>query len=168
MFEHARQRLSFAADRVSYAKADLFDPGWTRALDGQFDAAVSAIAIHNLRDPKRIRGVYNEIFPLVKPGGCFLNYDRIPAATGVLDAAYRHASLLAEQQRIKAQTGQERSPAEIEQQMAHGHRIGPRHLPPGEPATLENQLRWLREAGYDASDCMWKDMQVAIIGGFRA
>lgn len=122
MFEHARQRLAWAGDRVSYVKADLFDPAWSRAVGGPFDAAVSAIAIHNLRDPRRIRAVYGEICPLLKPGGCFLNYDRVTAAK------------------------------------------------PGQPAevgTLENQLRWLREDGFDVSDCLWKDGAATIMGGFR-
>ncbi|HLG72899.1 MAG TPA: methyltransferase domain-containing protein [Chloroflexota bacterium] len=128
MFEHARRNLAWAGDRMSYVKADLFDPKWNKVFGEQFDAVVSAIAIHNVRQPARIRGIYHEIFPLVKPGGCFLNYDRMPMSTPAL----------------AAQTAGE------------------------EPAILENQLRWLREGGFDASDCLWKDMQVAIFGGFRA
>jgi hypothetical protein len=85
----------------------------------------------------------------------------------VLSAVYQHVALMAEQQRVKAETGQEKSLAEIQRLMEQGQRIGPRELPPGEPANLENQLRWLREAGFDASDAIWKDGSVAIIGGFR-
>ena len=128
MFEHARHNLSWAGDRMSYVKADLFDPAWNKAFGEQFDAVVSGIAIHNIRLPDRIRGIYREIFPLVKPGGCFLNYDRVPLSTPAF-AREPHSA---------------------------------------EPAILENQLRWLREAGFDASDCLCKDMQVAIFGGFRA
>ncbi|HEX6512200.1 MAG TPA: hypothetical protein VF157_07880, partial [Chloroflexota bacterium] len=137
------------------------------AIEGQFDAIVSAIAIHNVRDPERIRGIYAETFPLVKPGGCFLNYDRVPAASAVLAGAYRQASLVAEQQRIKAETGQLKSLDDIERDMVRSHRMDPRQQFAGEPASLENQLRWLREAGYDASDCLWKNMQVAMLGAFR-
>ena len=35
-----------------------------------------------------------------------------------------------------------------------------------EPATLENQLRWLREAGFRDVDCFWKNPPAVIIGGF--
>jgi tRNA (cmo5U34)-methyltransferase len=168
MFEHAKRNLAWAAERVSYVKADLFDPAWNKAFAGQFDAVVSGIAIHNLRDPKRIRGVYTEVFPLIAPGGCFLNYDRIPSTSPVLSSAYRHGAIVAEQQRIKAETGQEKSLAEIQRLVEQGQRIGPRELPPGEPANLENQLRWLREAGFDASDAIWKEGSVAIIAGLRA
>jgi hypothetical protein len=41
-----------------------------------FDLVVSAIAIHNLRDPKKIFACYRAIHGLLKPGGCFLNCDR--------------------------------------------------------------------------------------------
>ncbi len=35
-----------------------------------------------------------------------------------------------------------------------------------EPATLENRLRWLREAGFRDVDCFWKNPPAVIIGGF--
>ena len=38
---------------------------------------VSSIAIHNVRSPDIIRAIYDETFSLVKPGGCFLNFDRM-------------------------------------------------------------------------------------------
>jgi hypothetical protein len=39
----------------------------------------------------------------------------------------------------------------------------------GRAATLAlaNHLEWLRQAGFDEVDCLWKDMRRAIIGGFR-
>lgn len=164
MFEHAKRRLSSAAGRVSFVKADLLDPNWNSAFQEQFDTVVSAIAIHNVRAPERIRGIYGEIFPLVKPGGCFLNYDLVFPTTPELARIYRHASLVARQQQIKAETGVEKSLAQIDQELPQGRTPEQR---PGEPATLENQLRWLREAGFEASDCLWKDLQTAIVGGFR-
>ena len=37
--------------QVEYAAGDLREPGWVRQVGGPFDLVVSAIAIHNLRDP---------------------------------------------------------------------------------------------------------------------
>jgi SAM-dependent methyltransferase len=119
MLVRARQRLAWASDRVSFVKSDLQEPAWTRELANPFDAVVSALAIHNVRHPLRIREIYREIFGLVKPGGCFLNCDLFFGARG------------------------------------------------GEAASLENQLRWLREAGFDAVNCFWKELPSAIVGGTR-
>ena len=44
MFEHARERLSDAVDRISFVAGDLRDPDWTDGLEGTFDAVVSSIA----------------------------------------------------------------------------------------------------------------------------
>ncbi len=77
MFAHARERLAWAADRVSYAKGDLMEPAWTKDLGAPFDAIVSAIAIHNVRYPERIHAIYDEIAALLSPGGCFINCDLV-------------------------------------------------------------------------------------------
>ena len=75
MLDQARQRLAAHAARVKYALADLRDPAWTRAVGGLFDLAVSAIAIHNLRDLGEIAASYRGIAAVLKPDGVFLDYD---------------------------------------------------------------------------------------------
>ena len=63
--------------RVDYVIADFSKPGWSRVIHGSFDAIVSTIAIHNVRVPGIIEGIYRELFQLLKPGGCFLNLDLV-------------------------------------------------------------------------------------------
>ena len=76
MLDQARQRLASRSDRLSYVICDLTDPSWPQQVGGPFDLAVSAIALHNLRDPEKIFACYRPIRDLLKPGGCFLNCDR--------------------------------------------------------------------------------------------
>jgi ubiquinone/menaquinone biosynthesis C-methylase UbiE len=76
MLDRARQRLADRSHRLRYVLCDLRDPSWPQKVGGPFDLAVSAIAIHNLRDPKKIFAGYRAIHDLLKPGGCFLNCDR--------------------------------------------------------------------------------------------
>jgi tRNA (cmo5U34)-methyltransferase len=76
MLDQARQRLAGPADRLRYVRCDLTDPSWPQQVGGPFDLAVSAIALHNLGDPKKIYACYRAIRDLLKPGGCFLNCDR--------------------------------------------------------------------------------------------
>ena len=75
MLAEAKRRLAPYAGRVGFALADLTDPAWSERLGGPFDLAVSAIAIHNLRDTAAIAAAYRGVARLLKPGGLFLDYD---------------------------------------------------------------------------------------------
>jgi ubiquinone/menaquinone biosynthesis C-methylase UbiE len=75
MLDAARDRLAAHGDRVNYILADLTDTGWIKDVGGPFDLAVSAIVIHNLRQPPLIAAAYRGIASALKPGGLFLDYD---------------------------------------------------------------------------------------------
>ena len=77
MLEQAKQRLATFAGRASFALADLTNENWTAAVGGSFDLAVSAIAIHNLRDPQLIERVYESVRSVLKPDGVFLDADYV-------------------------------------------------------------------------------------------
>lgn len=83
MLARARQSLAHAAGQLRYVLCDLSDPSWTERVGGPFDLAVSAIAIHNLRDLAIIGDCYRGICQVLKPGGCFLDYDRFEPAGGI-------------------------------------------------------------------------------------
>jgi len=76
MAKLGRERMEHLKGRYTYVLCDFSKPGWSQQLEGPFEAIVSSIAIHNVRRPETIRSIYQEIFPLVKSGGCFLNFDR--------------------------------------------------------------------------------------------
>jgi tRNA (cmo5U34)-methyltransferase len=76
MLDRARERLADRSEQLSYVVCDLTDPSWPQQVAGPFDLAVSAIALHNLRDPAKIFACYRAIHDLLKPVGCFLNCDR--------------------------------------------------------------------------------------------
>lgn len=83
MLDQARQRLARDDARVKYAVGDLRDPAWTDAVGGPFDLAVSAIAIHNLRDLAQIAACYRAIAGVLKPAGVFVDYDLFGLIGGV-------------------------------------------------------------------------------------
>jgi trans-aconitate methyltransferase len=93
MLAEARQRLAAYASRVEFAQADLLEPSWTERVGGPFDLAVSAIAIHNLRDIDAIAACYRGIAGLLNPEAAFLDYDLFFDSIGGLA---RHLELLRE------------------------------------------------------------------------
>jgi tRNA (cmo5U34)-methyltransferase len=83
MLDRAPERLAGYSERVRYAVGDLRDPAWTQGVGAPFDLAVSAIAIHNLRDRGQIAGCYRAIATVLNPGGAFLDYDLFGLIGGV-------------------------------------------------------------------------------------
>src|SRR5262245_29677993 len=112
MIKLGRERMAKLKGRVSFIQCDLSKPGWSRKIKGPFDAAVSSIAIHNVRAYETISSIYSEIFSLVKAGGCFLNFDRMRPS-------------------------------------------------------VDEQLQWLRNAGFQDVRCFWDGGRRAVVGGFK-
>jgi tRNA (cmo5U34)-methyltransferase len=112
MAKLGRQRMERLTGRFDYILCDFSKPGWRRKIKGPFDAVVSAIAIHNVRSPEIIKSIYAETFLLVKPGGCFLNFDRMTPSK-------------------------------------------------------EDQLVWLKEAGFKDVQYFWDGGRRALVGGYR-
>jgi tRNA (cmo5U34)-methyltransferase len=173
MLGHARQRLGQFSDRVTFVKSDLRRPAWLRTIEEPFDAVVSSLVFHTV--PTRIREIYGEIFPVVKAGGCFLSGDHVAPPGPAVGRVYYKAQLTAYQAMVKAETGLEKSLSEVEQELRERRRlrrVSSSNRPEGisgRAATLAlaNHLEWLRQAGFDEVDCLWKDMRRTIIGGFR-
>jgi tRNA (cmo5U34)-methyltransferase len=112
MAKLGRKRMARLKKRVKYVLCDFSKPGWSEKITGPFEAAVSSIAIHNVRSPGVIRAIYGEVFSLLKTGGCFLNYDRMTPS-------------------------------------------------------LKEQMKWLREAGFENVKCFWDSGHRALLGGFK-
>jgi ubiquinone/menaquinone biosynthesis C-methylase UbiE len=91
MLDQARQRLVDRLEQLSFVLCDLTDPSWPQQVGGPHDLAVSAIALHNLRDLEKIFACYRAIRDLLKPGGCFLNCDRFVEGVEPHLAALREA-----------------------------------------------------------------------------
>ncbi len=161
MLDHARQNLADFVPRITFIQADLRDPAWFRSVDGIFDAVVSGFTFHTV--PEGIQGLYREIFDLVAPGGCFMSVDNVTAPGPVTTELYRKARLAVHQANLIAETGREQSQEELERvrrerRSRHEHEYR---------YSLVEQLDWLKQAGFNEVDCLWKDMRRAIICGVR-
>jgi len=144
MGKKSLERLAQYPGRVTTVTADLSTPDWRNQLNSSFDVAVSSIAIHNLRDPRRIRELYAEVFSILNDGGFFANFDYVRPTSPVL----RPLAVLAGSDPEAGYT----------QRITGGQ---------NSPGTIGEQLIWMREAGFTAVDCYWKEFHASLFGGFK-
>ena len=83
MLARAREKFSTHDRAIRYVQCDLHDPAWPQKVGGPFDLVVSGIAIHNLKDLAAMAACYEAVHGLLKPGGCFLDYDHFDKFGGV-------------------------------------------------------------------------------------
>jgi len=144
MVKIAGERFRHLGGRVSVVQGDLETPIWRDAIKPSFDIAVSSIALHNLEDPLRIRALYGEVFDILSDSGFFMNLDYVRAPSHALWPLYQHATRSADS----------------------GFSMGIRSLR-DYAGSVDEQLGWLREAGFGPVDCFWREFRLAIFGGFK-
>ena len=144
----AQARVRFAGDsRVTYALADYAVEG----LRGSYDAVVSALSIHHLENDAK-QQLFRAVRNVLLPGGVFINAEQVLGPTPALDERYR--ALWLEQVRALGATDQEVADSLYRQQQDRC-------------ATVEDQLGWMREAGFHDVDCWFKDGRFAVLAGTR-
>ena len=147
MIDLARKRLA-ADTNVGFEVAD-----YTSAPLGEnYDAIVSALSIHHLEHPAK-KALFAKIFAALRPGGVFVNAEQVAGPTAALDAVYK--SLWLQQVREAGATPQQIADSLYRQQ-------------DDRCASVEDQLHWMREAGFTDADCWFKDNRFAVLAGTRA
>lgn len=119
---------------------------------GPWDAVVSALAIHHLEDAAK-RDLFGRIHAALSPGAVFVNAEQVRAPTPFLDAAYH-----AWHERRARSLG-----ASDEEWDGALERMSADRL-----AGVEDQLAWLRDAGFADVDCLFKDHRLAVLFARRA
>jgi tRNA (cmo5U34)-methyltransferase len=159
MLQRGQQIMASYGARFQPYQSDLFDKDWLPQQFGPFDAAVSAICLHNLRDFQRIGEIYGDIRTHLKPGGIFLNLDLVNAPSLALQQHYDRVTTTRRQRAEASRTDLDPMPRQAHQTPSHG----PAHA---FPANLDEQLAALRAAGFTDVDCFWKDLRQALFGGY--
>lgn len=118
---------------------------------GPFDAVVSALSIHHLEDSEK-RHLFGKAFSVLVPGGVFVNADQVAGPSRWHERVYRE--MHETQARSLGSDDAEWSGAEERMRV-------------DVYATVEAQLKWLTEAGFERSDCFFKRFGFAVLAGWR-
>ncbi len=159
MLARAEQQLREAgAGAWRTVRGDLRDPAWPEALPaGRFDVAVSSYAIHHL-PAQRKRALFAEIYEMLEPGAMFVNMDVVAIAgplAGLFDEQMVANAVAAEHAHHGA-----RSDEQVEHELlADGD--------DDQPDSLQEQLRWLADAGFAEPEVHFKWAEGVVFGGVR-
>ena len=146
MIERARTRLA-GDNNVTFEVADYN----TAPLGSNYDSIVSALSIHHLDDDAK-RALFAKIFAALRPGGTFVNAEQVAGPTAEIDTRYKQLWL--EQVREAGATAGQIADSLYRQQ-------------DDQCASVEDQLNWMRRAGFSDADCWFKDNRFAVLSGTR-
>src|SRR5512135_3131233 len=138
MLERARARFELAGERFRFEVSDY----GTAPIQEKYDAVVSALSIHHLPDDQK-RSLFRRINGALNAGGVFVNAEQYRGATAEIEGAHQARWLT----RVRELGVSERDLAGAQERMKFD-----------QSATLEEQLEWLREAGFREIDCAYKNL----------
>ncbi|QNI36103.1 class I SAM-dependent methyltransferase [Edaphobacter albus] len=132
---------------ITYSQADYL----TEPFPHQLCAVVSSLSIHHLEDDGK-RAIFRKAYSALLPNGVFINAEQVAGPTPELETRYK--DLWLEQVRAAGATEQQIIDSLYRQQEDRC-------------ATVENQLLWMREAGFADADCWYKENRFAVFSGTR-
>jgi tRNA (cmo5U34)-methyltransferase len=142
MLEQARG--TFDTPRVTYLQADL---AVAPLPPGPWDAVVSALAIHHLAHDEK-QALFARIHDALTPGGVFVNAEQVIGPTPLFTDVYERWH----EARARAAGSDDAEWAGAVHRMSHDR-----------CASVEDQLTWLRAAGFNDADCLFKDHGFAVL-----
>jgi SAM-dependent methyltransferase len=140
--------------RFRYVEFDLLVGEWPEEIPGELDAVITSLCVHHLPDDRK-RELFAEIYDHLAPGAWFFNYDPVSTHDAVVAATWERTGDHDDPSRAHAR--HHRSPLD---QARHENHV--RHMIP-----LDQQLEYVRSAGYEGVDVYWKYLENVIYGGRR-
>jgi tRNA (cmo5U34)-methyltransferase len=145
MIERARARFAAEPSRFSFVLADY--ASW--AIPESSDLVISGLSIHHLEDGDK-RALFARVRGALAPGGMFVNADEALGPTPELEARYQAAW----------RDGARRLGVSDEDLAAAIERMKADRC-----ATLDDQLGWMREAGFAEVHCAYKQYMYVVYSG---
>ena len=141
--------------RYSYVEFDLTSSGdWPAGIPVPVDAVISSLSVHHLKDDRK-QSLFREIHGHLAPGGWYLNYDPVAPSDPVVEEAWLRAG-----DRRDPAAADKRAHRTAEEQFRYENHV--RYMIP-----LDQQIGYLRTAGFEGVDVYWKELDYVIYGGRR-
>jgi tRNA (cmo5U34)-methyltransferase len=150
MIRLGRERAARFAGRIDFVHGPLDASDWTRRVAGPFDGVLSARALHHLTHEQR-RRLFRDAYSLINPGGCFINADHFAHVSDDLKERYR----VARRRWMRTDDAPQQPSGE---KLPHGAHYN---------GSMEQELSWLKEAGFRDVDVFWKFTNYGVYGGLR-
>ena len=144
MLAKARERFAGRA-HVEYLVIDLAQ----EALTGEYEVVFSSLALHHL-DHELLARVFRKAHDVIVPGGAFINADQTLGTSAANEQKYAAQWLVD----VTAQGSGDQDIIDALERMKVD-----------KTATLEDQMRWLRAAGFHDVDCWYKWYRMAVYSG---
>lgn len=144
MIERAREKLAAWTGRVSFEVADIRQASLPELAAG----AASALAVHHL-DGDEKRELFHRLFRALAPGAVLVLGDAVEGESAYYVGYYTRRWV----DHMRASGMDE----EEIQTVLDDHRRNDRL------SRLGEQMRWLREAGFERVECIWKHFLLAVV-----
>jgi len=148
MLETARERFRDFPDQFSYVADDYRRLPETES----FDLVISSLSIHHLSDDEK-RDLFRRIHGVLTTPGMFINIDLVKGPTSFLEDLYNRDWY---DKMRQAGATQDEIESGIQRRNAYDR-----------DAFMEDQLRWLREAGFTDSDCVYRNYKMGLFLGMK-
>jgi tRNA (cmo5U34)-methyltransferase len=146
MLNVARGRFG-DSDNFQYTELDFSKD----ALPGKYDIILSGLAIHHLEDTDKAK-LYKNIYQALNEGGLFINADQVAGKNLLFDSLYKF-----HWRETVSNSGLDREALILAFERTKLDKLAP----------LETQLKMLEKAGFNEVDCIYKNMNFAVFGGFK-
>lgn len=153
MGEGQREMEPFAG-RFRYVEFDMLTGIWPTTIPTALDAVVSSMCIHHMPDDRK-QGLFTEILERLAPGGWYLNYDPVTSTDPIVEATWQRMN-----DRDDPEAANKRLHRTAQEQSRYENHV--RYMVP-----LEQQLVYMRSAGFQGIDVYWKRLENVIYGGRR-
>ena len=146
MLQVARERFAGQAN-FEFIELD-FSKG---NIPGKYDIIISGLAIHHLEDADKAR-LYKNSYQALNDGGLFINADQVAGKNVMFDSLYKY-----HWRETVSSSGLDRDALVQAFERTKLDKLSP----------LETQLKMLEKAGFSEVDCIYKNMNFAVFGGFK-
>ncbi|MFC1868249.1 class I SAM-dependent methyltransferase [Thermodesulfobacteriota bacterium] len=147
MLDKAREKFTDSPNRFDFIVADYS----IEELPGGFDVIISALSIHHNADSDK-RRLFGKIYSSLLHRGLFINADQVLGSTAEIDDIYRKQWLM-----------DVRKLGVCEADLA----AAMERMREDKMATLEDQLQWLKIAGFQSVNCWYKNYGYTVFSGCK-